>query len=140
MTKADLDSILSVGMDLRIKGLTGNARDEESYSKQQPTFESSRRYSNPISVHDPVSTTAAAHADGVDVQEKIETAMAYGFTKDQLKMEPGKLLKTEQGLAAVEDDGADNSMSSFVWKIFLKSFLCCIIILDGDKERDLLVY
>ena len=112
----DVDSFLSVGQDLRIKGLTENSQNvaDEGSSTKQPTIESSRRSSNPTSVHEPVGTTALGHAgdDGDDVQENIETAMANSFTKDQLETEPGQLLKTDQVLAAVEDDDAAEKSST----------------------------
>ena len=110
VSQEELDSFLSVSQELRIKGLTKNSLNvgEEGSPTKQPIVESSRRSRNPISVHEPVSTTASGHVgdDGGDVQEKVETAMANSFTKDQLETEPGQLLKTDQVLAAVEDDGA----------------------------------
>jgi len=127
-----------------IKGLTAAeiASDEES------TAESSRISSNPVcGRHDPASITAPGHAGGADVQdqEKVETAMTNGFTKDQLKTEPGQLLKNDQVLATVEvqDDAAENNsnhLQDFDQHILTAedgSFYCgiCMIKVKSSKSK-----
>ena len=112
----NIDSFLDVGKDLRIKGLTEAdiSGDGGSHTKQS-TVESSQRSRNPVSGrHDPVGTTASEHAGGVDVQdqEKMETATANGFTKEQMQTEPGQLLKNDQVLASTMEEEDDAAMKN----------------------------
>ena len=147
MAPEDLDSFLDVSKDLRIKGLTEAeiASDGESSTKQSTT-ESSRISSNPvIGRHDPASITASGHAGGADVQDQEKMAMTNGFTKDQLKTEPGQLLKNDQVLATVEvqDDAAENNsnhLQDFDKHILIAedgSFYCgiCMMKVKSSKSK-----